>query len=36
MDPPKIPSPNRNEMMVMLNDAWKSVDIDFIKGFKFL
>ena len=35
-DPKKIPSPHRNEMMVMLNDTQKSVDIDVSKGFKSL
>ena len=35
-DPKIIPSPNRNETIVMLNDAQKSVDIDVSKGFKSL
>ena len=35
MEAKKIPSPNRNEMMVISNDAQKSDDID-SKGLKSL
>ena len=36
MDPPKIRFPNKNEIMMMLNDAQKSVDNDDSKSFKSL
>ena len=32
MDPPKIRFPNKNEIMMMLNDAQKSVDNDVSKS----
>ena len=35
-DPIKIPSPSRNEMMPMLLQAWKTLEIDTKREFKSL